>query len=155
MQSAYLVAYAFALNFLSVQICKSDKQDKCSYKFNSPASNLLPHFLLKSQNFKFYPPFEAWAWMLFYNILSSCLTQKPLTPRNLTPKNPVNFKHASATFIATLFRTKKAKFTELFNNKNLKGYEILVVKFIQNLLIDLIKQLFDLFKRKGLFWALF
>ena len=66
------------------------------------------------------------------------------------PKNPVNFKHASATFIATLFRTKKANLP-IFLIINLKGYEILVVKFIQNLLIDLIKQLFDLFKRKGLF----
>jgi len=37
-----------------------------------------------------------------------------------SPKNPVNFKHASATFIATLFRAKKAEFTELFNNKKFK-----------------------------------
>ncbi|ERJ30537.1 hypothetical protein UNSWCS_746 [Campylobacter concisus UNSWCS] len=34
-----------------------------------------------------------------------------------SPKNPVNFKHASATFATTLFRTKKAKFTDLFNKR--------------------------------------
>lgn len=66
------------------------------------------------------------------------------------PKNPVNFKHASAIF-TSLFALKKQNLSIFLIIKNLKGYEILVVKFIQNLLIDLIKQLFDLFKRKGLF----
>lgn len=65
----------------------------------------------------------------FYNALSFFLTQKSPAPRNLTPKNPVNFKHASATFIATLF-TPRSKFTDLLII-NLKGYEILVVKFIE------------------------
>ena len=32
-----LVTYVFALNFLSMQICKSQKQDKCHYKFSSLA----------------------------------------------------------------------------------------------------------------------
>ncbi|WP_103574118.1 hypothetical protein [Campylobacter concisus] len=68
--------------------------------------------------------------MLFYNAVSFFLTQKSPTPRNLTSKNPVNFKHASATFIATLFRTKKANLP-IFLIINLKGYEILVVKFIE------------------------
>ena len=56
----------------------------------------------------------------FYNVLSFFLTQKPLTSRNLTTKNPVNFKLTSATFIASLFRTKKAKFIDIFNNKKFK-----------------------------------
>ena len=55
--------------------------------------------------------------MLFYNAVSFFLTQKSPTPRNLTSKNPVNFKHASATFIAAPFAPKNAKFTDLFNNK--------------------------------------
>ena len=66
-------------------------------------------------------------------------------------KNPVNFKLTSATFATSLFALKKQNLSIFLIIKNLKGYEILVVKFIQNLLIDLIKQLFDLFKRKGLF----
>lgn len=73
------------------------------------------------------------------------------------PKNPVNFKYTFTTFIATLFRTKKCK---IYRSFLIKGYEILAVKFIKELvnlilLIDLIKQLFNLFKRKGLFRALF
>lgn len=46
------------------------------------------------------------------------------------PKNPVNFKHASATFIAALFAPKKQNLP-IFLIINLKGYEILVVKFIE------------------------
>ena len=66
----------------------------------------------------------------FYNVLSFFLLQKSPAPRNLTPKNQVNFKHASATFIAILFRTKKANLP-IFLIINLKDYEILVVKFIE------------------------
>ena len=53
-------------------------------------------------------------------------------------KNPVNFKLTSATFATSLFALKKQNLP-IFLIINLKGYEILVVKFIQNLLIDLIK----------------
>ena len=66
--------------------------------------------------------------MLFYNAVSFLLIQKSPAPRNLTPKNQVNFKLTSETF-ATLF-TPKSKFTDLLII-NLKGYEILVVKFIE------------------------
>ncbi|ERJ29838.1 hypothetical protein ATCC51561_1087 [Campylobacter concisus ATCC 51561] len=58
--------------------------------------------------------------MLFYNALSFFLTQKSPTPRNLTPKNPVNFKLTSATFATSLFALKKAKFIDIFNNKKFK-----------------------------------
>ncbi|MGF7494184.1 hypothetical protein [Campylobacter concisus] len=68
---------------------------------------------------------------IFYNALSFFLTQKPPTSRNLTPKNPSKFQTRFRDFYNITFRTKKAKFTDLFNNKNLKGYEILVVKFMQ------------------------
>lgn len=67
--------------------------------------------------------------MLFYNAVSFLLIQKSPAPQNLTPKNPVNFKHASATF-TSLFRAKKANLP-IFLIINLKGYEILVVKFIE------------------------
>ena len=64
--------------------------------------------------------------MLFYNAVSFLLIQKSPAPQNLTPKNPVNFKHASATF-TSLFRAKKANLPIFL----IKGYEILVVKFIE------------------------
>ena len=67
----------------------------------------------------------------FYNVLSFFLTQKPLTSRNLTTKNPVNFKLTSATFATSLFALKKQNLSIFLIIKNLKGYEILVVKFIE------------------------
>jgi hypothetical protein len=77
-------------------------------------------FLLKSQNFKFIRRVKRGRDCFFYNVLSLFLTQKSPAPRNLTPKNPVNFKHASVTFTTSLFRTKKAKFIDLFSNKKFK-----------------------------------
>ena len=68
--------------------------------------------------------------MLFYNVLFIFTKTKVAHFMKFSPKNPVNFKHASATFIATLFRTKKANLP-IFLIINLKGYEILVVKFIE------------------------
>ena len=47
------------------------------------------------------------------------------------PKNPVNFKHASATFTTSLFTPKKQNLPIFLIIKNLKGYEILVAKFIE------------------------
>ena len=112
-------------------------------------------FYQKAKNFKFYLPFEAWAWMLFYNVLSFYLTQKSSTSWNLTPKNPVNLKIYFHTFHNSAFRTKKTKFIDLFNNKFKRLWNFSSQIYREILLIDLIKQLFDLFKRKGLFWALF
>ncbi len=70
------------------------------------------------------------------------------------PKKTSKFQTHFRDFYIT-FSHQKMQNLPIFLIINLKGYEILVVKFIQNLLIDLIKQLFDIFKRKGLFWALF
>ena len=72
-----------------------------------------------------------------------------------SPKKPSKFQTLFRNFYSNTFFAPKKANLPIFLIINLKAYEILVVKFIQNLLIDLIKQLFDLFKRKGLFWALF
>ena len=50
----------------------------------------------------------------FKTLYRFCLTQKSPTSRNLTQKNPVNFKLTSATFITSLFRTKKCKIYRSF-----------------------------------------
>ncbi|WXG61212.1 hypothetical protein VB002_07400 [Campylobacter concisus] len=64
--------------------------------------------------------------MLFYNTLSFLLIQKSLTPRNFSPQKPSKFK----THFHDFYNTKKANLP-IFLIINLKGYEILVVKFIR------------------------
>ena len=70
-----------------------------------------------------------------------------------SPQKPSKFQMRLHDFYNITFsHQKKAKFTDLFN-KRLWNFSSQIYREI--LLVDLIKQLFDLFKRKGLFWALF
>lgn len=72
------------------------------------------------------------------------------------PKKPSKFQTRFRDFYNNTFSHQKAKFIDLFNNKKFKRlWNFSSQIYTEILLIDLIKQLFDLFKRKGLFWALF
>jgi len=69
--------------------------------------------------------------VLFYNVLFIFTKTKAARSTKFSPKNPVNFKHASATFATSLFALKKQNLSIFLIIKNLKGYKILAVKFIQ------------------------
>lgn len=95
-QSAWVLAYiccflcfvAFSCLCFCIKFCKFAK---ATSKINA-ISNLMSHFLQtsifnkKAKKSKFYLPCGAWAWLLFYNVLSFFLTQKSPTSRNLTQK---------------------------------------------------------------------
>ena len=105
-----------------MQICKSNKQDKCSYKFNSLASNLLPHFyiqaflpkILKILNFiRRVKRGRDCFFITFYHFPNTKVAHFIKFSR----KKPSKFQTRFRDFYNITFRTKKCKFTDLFNNK--------------------------------------